>query len=50
VDAAAQKGAKESFIMLDSTGLVVSIKNRKVITAMDLEKNIITNIDSAIIC
>ena len=45
------KGGKESLIMMDQTALVVSIKNRTVITAVDsnsLKDNVFTNIDSAV--
>lgn len=52
VDKAAAKGAKESLVMLDDVALVVSIKNRTVITAVDkasLKDNVFTNIDSALI-
>ncbi|MCE9557577.1 MAG: flagellar biosynthesis protein [Armatimonadetes bacterium] len=52
VDKAAAKGAKESLVMLDDIALVVSVKNRTVITAVDktqLKDNVFTNIDSAII-
>ena len=52
VEKIAQKGAKESLIMLNDVALVVSVKNKTVITAMDgaSEKdNIFTNIDSAMI-
>lgn len=52
VDKAAQKGAKESLVMLDDIALVVSVRNRTVITAMDrenLKNNVFTNIDSAVI-
>lgn len=52
VDKAAQKGAKESLVLVDDVALVVSIKNRTVITAVDREKlkeNVFTNIDSAVI-
>jgi flagellar operon protein len=46
------KGAKESLILMDQMALVVSIKNRTVITAVDsnnLKENVFTNIDSAVI-
>jgi len=46
------KGAKESLILMDQLALVVSIKNRTVITAVDdanLKDNVFTNIDSAVI-
>ena len=53
VEKLARKGAKESLIYLkDEVALVVSIKNRTVITAMEGAQendNIITNIDSAAI-
>lgn len=53
VDKAAQKGAKESLVLMDNNlALVVSVKNRTVITAMDgdsMKNNVFTNIDSAII-
>lgn len=52
VDKAAAKGSKESLVMLDDIALVVSIKNRTVITAVDkanLKENVFTNIDSAVI-
>lgn len=48
----AQKGARESLIYMNDMALVVSIANRKVITAMDgtsAKENIFTNIDSAAI-
>ena len=47
-----EKGAKESLVMIDDMALVVGIKHKTVITAMDRESmkgNVITNIDSAII-
>lgn len=52
VDKAAQKGARDSLIVMDNLALVVSVKNRTVITAMDganLKDNVFTNIDSAVI-
>ena len=52
VDKAAQKGARDSLILMDNLALVVSVKNRTVITAMDgssLKDNVFTNIDSAVI-
>ncbi len=52
VDRAAAKGAKESLVMVDDVALVVSVKNRTVITAVDkahLKDNVFTNIDSAVI-
>ena len=52
VERMAQKGARESLIYMDDIAMVVSVANRKVITAMDgdnLSDNIFTNIDSAAI-
>ncbi|MCC6404020.1 MAG: flagellar protein [Fimbriimonadaceae bacterium] len=52
VDRAAQKGAKESLVMVDDIALVVSVRNRTVITAVEKERlreNVFTNIDSAVI-
>ncbi|MFW5697500.1 MAG: TIGR02530 family flagellar biosynthesis protein [Fimbriimonadaceae bacterium] len=52
VDRAASKGARESLVMIDDSALVVSVKNRTVITAVDqsqLKQNVFTNIDSAVI-
>jgi len=53
VDKAAQKGAKESLVLMNNDlALVVSVKNKTVITAMDgasMKNNLFTNIDSAII-
>lgn len=49
---AAQKGAKESLVLMNDLALVVSVKNRTVITAMDgasMKDNVFTNIDSAVI-
>jgi len=52
VDKAASKGARESLILMDNLALVISIKNRTVITAVDgyrMKENVFTNIDSAVI-
>lgn len=52
VDRAEAKGARESLILMDQLALIVSVKNRTVITAVDgesLRENVFTNIDSAII-
>ena len=52
VERAALKGAKESLVMIDDVALVVSVKNRTVITAVSqehLKENVFTNIDSAVI-
>jgi len=52
VEAADRKGARESLILLDDLALVVSIRNRTVITAVDAnhrKSNVFTNIDSAVL-
>ncbi|HWI62232.1 MAG TPA: TIGR02530 family flagellar biosynthesis protein [Symbiobacteriaceae bacterium] len=54
VDRAAQKGARDALILMRDRdlALVVSVKNRTVITAVDgdrVKENIFTNIDSAVI-
>lgn len=52
VTKAEAKGSRESLVMLDDVALVVSIKNKTVITAVDrasLKDNVFTNIDSAVI-
>lgn len=52
VDKIAQKGARESLVYLNDVAMVVSVKNRTVITAMDgksAKDTIFTNIDSAVI-
>ena len=51
VDSVAQKGGKDSLIMMKDAALVVSVKNRTVVTAMDrqaMKGNVFTNIDSAV--
>ena len=54
VKKAEQKGAKESLVLMSQNdlALVVSVKNKTVITAMDgksIKDNVFTNIDSAVI-
>ena len=49
-DKAAAKGAKNSLFIMRDVAMVVSIKNRTVITAVDsdsMKQNVFTNIDSA---
>ena len=49
---AGQKGAKESLILMDDLALLVNIRNKLVITAVDrahAKDNVFTNIDSAVI-
>jgi len=50
IDKIAQKGGKESLIMLDNVAYVVSIPNKTVITALETaQENVFTNIDSALV-
>lgn len=49
---AEKKGARESLMLLDNVALVVNIKNRTIITAVDKARQkdkVFTNIDSTII-
>jgi len=52
VDKAAGKGGQESLVLIDDLALVVSVRNRTVITVMDGDSrrgNVFTQIDSAVI-
>ena len=52
VTSVAQKGGKDSLVMMGDAALVVSVKNRTVVTAMDKSQmmgNVFTNIDSAVV-
>jgi flagellar operon protein len=52
VENVAKKGGKESLVLVGDAALVVSVKNRTVVTALDRESirgNVFTNIDSAVI-
>lgn len=52
VESVAKKGGRDSLVLLGDAALVVSVKNRTVVTAMDragMRGNVITNIDSAVI-
>lgn len=52
VDKAAQKGSKDSLILVDNLAFVVNIPNKVVVTTVDdksIKEHIFTNIDSAII-
>lgn len=49
---AAEKGIKESLMLMDNMAFIVNVKNSTVITAMDQtdnKDNIFTNIDGAVI-
>jgi len=52
LDRAAQKGIKETLIMMDNRAFIASVKNKTVITAAveeQLKENVFTNIDGAVI-
>jgi flagellar operon protein len=52
VNQAAQKGAKDSLVMVDNLAFIVSVSNRTVVTAVDgaaHNGNVFTQIDSAVI-
>jgi len=51
VDKAASKGGQDSLILMDELALIVNIKNRTVLTAIDKSsrrENVFTNIDSVV--
>ncbi len=52
MDRVAEKGADKSLVLMDNLALLVSARNRVVITAMDSKsarEGVFTNIDSAVI-
>ena len=52
VSKAADKGLKESLILLDNNAFIVNIPNKTVVTVVDqtnLKDNVFTNIDGAVI-
>ena len=52
VSRAAAKGSKDSLILMKDSALIVSVKNKTVVTVMDkaaLKENVFTNIDSTIV-
>jgi len=52
IDKAAAKGSKNTLMLMGDNALIVSVKNRTVVTAMDREamkENVFTNIDSTVI-
>lgn len=52
VGRAAAKGSKDALVLMDDMALIVSVKNRTVVTVVDkdnLKQNVFTNIDSAVI-
>ncbi len=51
LDKAEEKGVKDSLVMVDDIALVVNVRNRTVITAVnsnELKENVFTNIDGAV--
>jgi len=49
---AAAKGSKDSLVLMNDSALIVSVKNKTVVTVMDknaLKENVFTNIDSTIV-
>ncbi|MEY4615877.1 MAG: hypothetical protein RJB66_837 [Pseudomonadota bacterium] len=52
VKKAADKGGKDSLVLMNETALIVSVKNNTVVTVVDkasLKENVFTNIDSTIV-
>lgn len=52
VDKAAAKGIEDTLVLTSEAALIVSVKNRTVVTAMDrnsIQGNVFTNIDGAIV-
>ncbi|OWA33766.1 flagellar biosynthesis protein [Saccharibacillus sp. O16] len=52
IDQAAAKGSKESLLLMKDMALIVNVKNRTVVTAVDeksMKNNVFTQIDSAVI-
>jgi flagellar operon protein len=52
IDRAASKGSKDTLVLMNDAALIVSVKNKTVVTVMDksaLKENVFTNIDSTIV-
>ncbi|HLJ55019.1 MAG TPA: TIGR02530 family flagellar biosynthesis protein [Chthonomonadaceae bacterium] len=52
VTKAAGKGSRDALVLMDDLAMVVSVKNRTVVTVVDkenLKQNVFTNIDSAVV-
>lgn len=52
VGRAANKGSKDTLVLMNDAALIVSVKNKTVVTVMDkaaLKENVFTNIDSTIV-
>ena len=46
---AQDKGIRESLVLIDNIALVVNIKNKMVVTAINRQEQVFTNIDGAVI-
>jgi len=49
---AAGRGSRDALLMMDNLGLIVNVKSRTVLTALDLQRmndGIVTNIDSTVV-
>ena len=52
IDKAAKKGSKEALILMDNMAMIVNVKNKTIVTAIDgdaMKDNVFTNIDSTVI-
>ncbi len=52
VKKAAEKGGRDSLVLMNDTAVIVSVKNNTVVTVVDkasLKENVFTNIDSTIV-
>jgi flagellar operon protein len=52
IDKASAKGSKDTLVLMDQAALIVSVKNKTVVTVMDkaaLKENVFTNIDSTVV-
>ncbi len=52
IDKANAKGSKDTLVLMDQAALIVSVKNKTVVTVMDkaaLKENVFTNIDSTVV-
>lgn len=52
VNRASAKGSKDTLVLMNDSALIVSVKNKTVVTVMDktaLKENVFTNIDSTIV-
>ncbi len=52
INRASAKGSKDTLVLMNDSALIVSVKNKTVVTVMDknaLKENVFTNIDSTIV-